>query len=260
MTHWVRFEDHGGPRFGVLDGEAIRVHAGDMFEAPAPTGEVVALAGARLLPPSVPGKIIALWNNFHALATKLGVAEPAEPLYLLKATTSVAAPGATVRRPPSYDGRLAYEGELGIVIGRRCANAPEAEAQAAIFGFTCVNDLTASDILNRDPTFPQWARAKSFDGFCPFGPAIATGLDPNRLTVRTILDGVERQSYPIADMIFPAARLVSLLSRDMTLEPGDLVCCGTSLGVGAIKAESTVEVVIDGIGTLTNRVLTGSAD
>jgi len=256
MIRWSRFEDGEAVRFGILEGDAIRVHDGDMFDDPRPTGEAVAVAAVRLVAPCAPTKIIALWNNFHALAAKLGVAEPSEPLYLLKSISSVAAPGATIPRPPGYAGRIAFEGELGIVVGRPCANADEAEAAAAIFGYTCVNDLTASDITFADASFPQWARAKSFDGFGPFGPVIAAGLDPAGLTVRTLVDGTERQNYPLGDMIFPPARLVSLLSRDMTLLPGDLVCCGTSLGVGAIKgADSRVEVVIDGIGTLSNRIL-----
>jgi 2-keto-4-pentenoate hydratase/2-oxohepta-3-ene-1,7-dioic acid hydratase in catechol pathway len=122
-----------------------------------------------------------------------------------------------------------------------------------IFGYTCVNDITASDILNRDSTFPQWARAKGIDGYGPFGPVITTGLDPRQLVVRTILNGAERQNYPISDMIFSAQDLVSQISQDMTLLPGDLICCGTSVGVGTMKEPvNTITVAIDGIGELTN--------
>ena len=122
-----------------------------------------------------------------------------------------------------------------------------------IFGYTCVNDVTAADIIQKDPTFPQWARAKSFDGFGPFGPVIATNVRPEQLWVRTILNGEERQRYPISDMVFPAATLVSRISHDMTLLPGDVICCGTSLGVGTIKGQrSTIEIEIAGIGTLRN--------
>ena len=153
---------------------------------------------------------------------------------------------------------MVFEGELAIVIGVTCRNASPDEAEAAIFGYTCVNDITASDILQKNPTFAQWTRAKSFDGFSPFGPAIATGLQPGSLVVRTVLNGTERQNYPISDMVFPAATLVSLLSRDMTLVPGDVICCGTSLGVGAMREQSnTVEVTIDGIGTLRNQYENG---
>ncbi len=114
-----------------------------------------------------------------------------------------------------------------------------------------MNDITAADILQKDPSFAQWTRAKSFDGFSPFGPVIATGLDLDKLVVRTVLNGVERQNFPVADMVFQPSALVSFLSHDMTLAPGDVICCGTSLGVGAMREPSnTVEVTIEGIGTL----------
>jgi 2-keto-4-pentenoate hydratase/2-oxohepta-3-ene-1,7-dioic acid hydratase in catechol pathway len=146
-----------------------------------------------------------------------------------------------------------FEGELGIVIGKRCRAVSEADAANCIFGYTCVNDVTASEILNKDPGFAQWTRAKSFDTFGVFGPVIATGLDPSSLVVKTILNDQERQNYPVADVIFAPAALVSLISRDMTLEAGDVIACGTSIGVGSMKPGSTVSIVIEGIGTLTNR-------
>ncbi|HQS09421.1 MAG TPA: fumarylacetoacetate hydrolase family protein [Xanthobacteraceae bacterium] len=253
MAKWVRFTKDGSTGFGTLEGEAIAVHQGDMFAGATPTGESLALSAVMLEAPSVPSKIIALWNNFHGLAAKLNVAEPAEPLYLLKATTSVAAPGSIVHRPPSYSGKTVYEGELGIVIGKKASNISEDEAAAHIFGYTIVNDITAADILNKDPTFPQWARAKGFDQYGPFGPWIETEFDAASACVRTILNGAERQNYPLADMIFPPHRLVALLSQDMTLNPGDLIACGTSVGVGSMKDPSNeIDIVIDGIGTLKN--------
>jgi 2-keto-4-pentenoate hydratase/2-oxohepta-3-ene-1,7-dioic acid hydratase in catechol pathway len=207
-----------------------------------------------VLMPTQPSKMIALWNNFRELGAKLGVPAPEEPLYLLKANSSFLDPDAAIRRPRSYQGKVVYEGELGIVIGAVCKDALGAEAEASIFGYTCVNDITAADILQKDPTFPQWARAKSFDGFGPFGPVIATDVRPEELWVRTILNGEERQRYPISDMVFSAAELVSRLSQDMTLYPGDVICCGTSLGVGTMRdAHSTIEVEIEGIGTLRNQ-------
>ena len=128
-----------------------------------------------------------------------------------------------------------------------------------IFGYTCINDVTAVDLISKNQTFAQWTRAKSFDGFGAFGPVVATGLDAASLRVRTVLDGQERQNYPVSDMIFPPARLVSLLSQDMTLMPGDVIACGTSVGVGTMKnPTNTVEVSIDGVGTLGN-VFTQSA-
>jgi 2-keto-4-pentenoate hydratase/2-oxohepta-3-ene-1,7-dioic acid hydratase in catechol pathway len=225
-----------------------------MFAGAAPTAETVALnAASGLLTPCDASKMICLWNNFPALAAKLGVAAPDEPLYLLKAPSAFLAHGETILRPPSYTGKVVYEGELGIVIGKRCSNVSEAEAASHIFGYTCVNDVTAVDIINKSPTFAQWTRAKSFDTFGVFGPAIATGLDPMMLRVKTILNGDERQNYAVDDMFFPPVKLVSLISQDMTLMPGDIIACGTSLGVGTMKEpRNTIEVSIDGIGTLSN--------
>ena len=253
MAVWVRFAHAGHIKFGTLDGETIHVHDGSMFEAPTTTGETLYLSDVALARPCQPSKMLGLWNNFHALAAKLASPVPLEPLYFLKNPIAFADPGAIVHRPASYDGKIVYEGELGIVIGKTIRDAGASEAEAAIFGYTCVNDITAIDIITRDATFAQWARAKGFDGFGPFGPAIATGLDPRTLVVRTILDGVERQNYPIADMVFPAAELVAMVSRDMTLLPGDIVSCGTSVGVGTMKkAENIIEIEIAGIGTLRN--------
>ena len=207
----------------------------------------------KVLTPVTPSKMVALWNNFRALAERLSNPIPPEPLYFLKANNSFLAHEETIRVPASYAGKVIYEGELGIVIGKRCRAVSETEAPAHIFGYTCINDVTAAELINRDATFAQWTRAKSFDTFGVFGPVIATGVDPATLTVKTILNGQERQNYPVTDMTFPPAALVALISRDMTLEPGDVIACGTSVGVGSIKPDSTVSIVIDGVGTLTNR-------
>jgi 2-keto-4-pentenoate hydratase/2-oxohepta-3-ene-1,7-dioic acid hydratase in catechol pathway len=251
---WTRFERGGAPGFGRLVDGDIHVHEGDMFADPRPTGEILAADAVALLPPVVPTKIVALWNNCRALADKLGNAVPQHPLYLMKALSSVAGPGETIRRPVSYSGRVVFEGELGIVVGRACKDADVEEAEAAIFGYTCVNDVTAADLINEDKGFAQWVRAKSFDGFGAFGPVVAAGIDPASLIVRTVLDGSERQNYPVSNFFFSPAELVSRISHDMTLLPGDLICCGTSIGVGSMKEpENLVEVVIDGVGTLSNR-------
>ena len=253
MTCWVRFQHSGMTGFGTISQSEIAVHDGEMFGKSRANGRRIALSDVELLAPSQPSKIIALWNNFHALAAKLKVQEPDEPLYLLKASTTAAAPHAVVKRPVSYDGKVTYEGELGIVIARQCRAVSVDHAHEYIFGYTCANDITAADIIARDATFAQWARAKSFDSFCPFGPVIASGIDPVKLVVRTILNGELRQSYPISDMIFTAQQLVSRISHDMTLLPGDLICCGTSLGVGSMKDPvNKVAVAIEGIGELTN--------
>ena len=251
--HWVRFRHGNGVKTGLLEDATIRVCDGQLFHNPQPNGETLALASVELLTPCDPSKMICLWNNFHAIAAKLEMTEPEEPLYFLKAPSAFLAAEKTIRRPKSYDGPVVYEGELGIVIGRACSAIDEAEAAEHILGYTCINDVTAAKIIGKDPTFPQWARAKSYDTFGVFGPAIATGIDPRACSVKTVLNGQERQNYPLSDMIFPPHRLVSLLSRDMTLLPGDVIACGTSIGVGSMKESSNlVEVSIEGIGTLSN--------
>jgi ketopantoate reductase/2-keto-4-pentenoate hydratase/2-oxohepta-3-ene-1,7-dioic acid hydratase in catechol pathway len=254
MAHWIRFERDGETGFGTLDGNAIAVHSGDMFDSPEPTGETVSLDGVKVLTPCMPSKMLCLWNNFHALAEKLKLSPPDEPLYFMKAPSAFLAHGETIRRPRSYSGNIVYEGELGIVIGRPCSNVSEDDAADFIFGYTCVNDVTAADLIPKNPTFAQWTRAKSFDTFGVFGPVIATGLDPMGLSIRTTVNGAEKQNYPVADMFFPPHKLVSLISRDVTLMPGDVIACGTSVGVSAMReADNDIDVAIDGIGTLSNR-------
>lgn len=246
MTIWARGTTADGAiHTGVIAGEMFHPRAGLGAEDAA--GAALPLAQVTLTAPVRPGKFIGLWNNFKAAADKNGNAYPTHPLWFLKADTSLAGPGATVAIPESA-GRVVFEGELGIVIGRTVSNAGADEAAAAILGYTCVNDLTSLDVLNADPSFAQWTRAKSFDGFGVVGPVIATGLDWRELTIRVMVDGRERQSYPAADMILDPVTIVSLLSRDMTLHAGDVIACGTSLGARPVKAGQVVEVVIDGIG------------
>ena len=249
---WIRFDHAGKTGFGVLSEDVIQIYEGDMFAGAKATSATVPLASVTVLTPTVPTKMIALWNNYHALAAKLNLTTPPEPLYLLKAPNSFLASGQTIRVPASYSGKVVYEGELGVVIGKRAASVSEADAEQCIFGYTCINDVTAAEILQKDPSFAQWTRAKSFDTFGVFGPVVATGLNPLDLHVKTLLDGKERQNYPVSDMVFKPAQIVSLISRDMTLYPGDVICCGTSIGVGSMKPGSKVEIVIDGIGTLSN--------
>jgi 2-keto-4-pentenoate hydratase/2-oxohepta-3-ene-1,7-dioic acid hydratase in catechol pathway len=249
---WLRYEHDGTQAFGALDGETITRYDGELFGTPVATGETVAREAVTLLPPVQPSKLIGLWNNFGALGAKLGLAVPQHPLYFIKASSSYVTGGAPIRKPASYAGRVIFEAELGVVIGKRCTNASEDDARDAIFGYTCVNDVTAVDWLNEDPSFAQWTRAKSCDGFGVFGPVIATDLDPETLTIRAALDGQERQNYPVSDMLMKPARLVSLISHDMTLLPGDLIACGTSVGAGSMKPGMRIEVSIDGIGSLAN--------
>ena len=252
MVHWVRFEYRGTTDFGTVSDGVVSIYEGNMFDSPQPTGKTVKLEEVNLLTPSQPTKMIALWNNFRMLAEKLGLSRPPEPLYLLKGGNSFFPHGQNIRKPTSYDGKVVFEGELGIVIGKQLTGVSETEAEAGIFGYTVVNDVTAAEIINRDTSFAQWVRAKSYDTFGVFGPVIAAGIKPDLLTVRTVLNGEERQHYPISDMVFQPVKLVSLLSHDMTLMPGDVIACGTNVGVGSMKPGSHVEVTIDGIGTLSN--------
>lgn len=249
---WLRYRLGDREGFGTIDGDEIRVHEGSMFEDPRETGLRLRLSEITWLTPCLPSKMLALWNNFNALAEKNGWMRPAEPLYLVKAPNSYAAHGQQIVPPPSYDGRVAYEGELAIVIGRLTKCVSPEEADAHIFGYTCANDVTALELIQRDPSFPQWVRAKSFDTFGVFGPAIETDFDPAIACVRTRVGGRERQNYALSDMTFCPHELVSRISQDMTLLPGDVILCGTSLGVMPMKSGSAVEVEIDGIGVLAN--------
>jgi 2-keto-4-pentenoate hydratase/2-oxohepta-3-ene-1,7-dioic acid hydratase in catechol pathway len=250
---WARFRSNDGRiGFGAFEDTHITEYEGDMFGAPRPAGRTIARGAFTLESPCIPSKIVALWNNFHALREKLGKSAPTHPLFLIKPGTSVIGPNAPIRRPTGYTGKIAYEGELGIVIGKPCKDVRPSEAGDHIFGYTCVNDVTASEVLNENVDFAQWCRSKGYDTFGCLGPVITTGLEWSRLRVITRLDGVERQNYPLSDMILPPEDLVSGISHDMTLLPGDVIACGTSVGIGSIKDGCAVEVEIDGIGSLVN--------
>jgi 2-keto-4-pentenoate hydratase/2-oxohepta-3-ene-1,7-dioic acid hydratase in catechol pathway len=223
-----------------------------MFAAARPTGAHLAGSEFSLQCPCTPSKVLALWNNFHELCAKLGKQPRTHPQFLIKPASCVIGPGEVIRRPNTYAGKVAFEGELGIVIGARCKDLTASQAGAAIFGYTCVNDVTASGLLNENADFEQWCRAKGFDTFGCLGPVIATGLELAGLRVVTRVNGDVRQNYALADMVISAEEVVSQLSCDMTLWPGDVVACGTSLGVGSMKEGSIVEVSIDGIGVLRN--------
>jgi 2-dehydropantoate 2-reductase len=253
MAKWIRFEQDGKTAFGTLEGDTIAVHTGDLFAGAKPSGQTLMLSDVHILMPCVPSKMICLWNNFHQLAAKNDFTEPKEPLWFLKAPNAYWPANKPIQRPATYAGKIIYEGELGVVIGKKCFNISEAEAGDYIFGYTCVNDVTAVDLLRKDKSFEQWARAKSFDTFGVVGPVIATGLDPMQLSVKTILNGKERQNYPVADMFFPPHRLVAAISKDVTLMPGDIIACGTSLGAGTMAdAHNVVDIVIEGVGSLSN--------
>jgi len=252
MARWVRFVAPEGEGFGSIEGESIVVHDGDLFDRPRATGRRLDLGAVRLAMPMRPSKIVAVWNNFPALIEKLKLRVPPEPLYFIKAPNSYLDPGATIRKP-ACDSRIVFEGELAAVIGKTASAVAVDAALDHVFGYTCANDVTAVDVLTRNPDFAQWCRAKGFDTFCPFGPAVATDLDLSTARLRTFVDGGKRQDYGFTDMVFPVAQLVSRISRDMTLYPGDMILCGTSLGLGVMKPGCRIDVEIDGIGRLSNR-------
>ncbi len=253
MTQWVRFTHQGSASFGTLQGDAVQPHSGSPFDGSATAaGAALPLEGLAWLPPCQPGKIIGLWNNFRAAAEKNGWATPTEPLYFLKSPASAAGHGQAIAAVAPEVGRVAFEGELAVVVRCTARKLVREDAAGCIFGYTCANDVTAIELLQRDPSFPQWTRAKSFDGFGAFGPHIDTAFKPQAATLRTLVGGRERQNYALADMFFSPEELVWRLSQDMTLEAGDVILCGTSLGVLPMKPGTTVEVVIDGLGTLRN--------
>jgi 2-keto-4-pentenoate hydratase/2-oxohepta-3-ene-1,7-dioic acid hydratase in catechol pathway len=250
---WARFRSADGRSgFGAYEDTHIAEYEGDLYGAARPTGRVTPIGECILESPCAPSKIIALWNNFHELAAKLGKPAPTHPLFLIKAGTSVIGPRQMIQRPAGYPGKIVFEGELGIVIGKHCKQVPPNRAGDHIFGYTCVNDVTAAAVLNENADFAQWCRSKSYDTFGCLGPVIASRLDWTQARVITRLDGVPRQNYPLSDMILPPDELVSLISHDLSLLPGDVIACGTSVGVGSMKDGSTVEVSIDGIGALVN--------
>jgi 2-keto-4-pentenoate hydratase/2-oxohepta-3-ene-1,7-dioic acid hydratase in catechol pathway len=254
MTHWIRFRRDASIGFGTLEEGRIAVHEGEMFDRPRRTSERLSQDSVDILVPCEPTKMIGLWNNSRAAAAKQGWTEPREPLYFFKPPSCFLPSGGVIVPPSSHEGRVFYEGELGVVIGKRCKDVSEDEADDCIFGYTCVNDVTAAQLIAEDESFPQWCRAKGFDTFGPFGPVIATGIDSGALRVTTLLGGKVRQDYPVSDLFFSPRQLVQRISRDMTLHPGDVISCGTSTGVLPIKPGSTVEITIEGIGTLSNTV------
>ncbi len=252
QVQWVRYQYGGQTGFGTLEKGTITVYTGHLFKQPEKTRTTIALADVILLSPCQPGKFLGLWNNFHQRAATENLDKPKHPLYFCKTSNSYLNPEESIVRPAHYNGDIAFEAELGIVIGKTCHQTSADKADEYIFGYTCVNDVTARTILWEDTSFPQWTRAKGFDTFTPFGPCIATNLEVGQLRVSAILNGIEKQNYPVSDMFYSPQQIVHLLSCDMTLEAGDIIACGTSVGAEAMPANAVIEVVIEGIGHLRN--------
>ena len=206
--------------------------------------------GAPGAPPP-PSKIVAVGRNYRDHAAELGNAVPEEePLLFLKAPSSLVTDGGEIVLPPE-SARVDYEGELALVIGRRIKSWPEGRWLEALAGVCCANDVTARDLQKKDG---QFARAKSFDTFCPIGPAIVSGLDPSDLAIETRVNGEVKQSSRTSKMVFSPAFLVAYVSRMMSLLPGDVILTGTPAGVGPLAPGDRVEVEIEHVGILANRV------
>lgn len=251
----IRFVHEGSERLGTLDANGrITPCQGDFFGELRPAGETVSADAVRLVTPTQPSKLIALWNNSRPVIGKSGRQTPAEPLYFIKPASCYAATGDDIVYPQGQSQDVVLEGELGVVIGKRSRDVPADRARDVILGYTCINDITARDLVGRDQTFAQYTRAKGFDSFGIFGPCVADDVDPAALRVQARINGNVVQDYAVTDLVFGPCDLVAHLSRCMTLEPGDVIACGTSTGVTPIKPGDVVEISIAGIGSLVNRV------
>jgi 2-keto-4-pentenoate hydratase/2-oxohepta-3-ene-1,7-dioic acid hydratase in catechol pathway len=262
---YCRFQLNGEAFYGLVEAVAgrdaiVRVLVtapeeadGDMESLRTRRIDAIALEEAVLLPPVRPSKIVCIGRNYREHAAELGHEVPKEPLIFLKATSALLSPGGTVRRPKISE-RVDYEGELGVVIGKTCYQPPaDTDIRPYILGYTCVNDVTARDLQNKDG---QWSRAKGFDTFCPVGPIVTDEIDPwAGIGVETRVNGEVRQNGNTKDLIFPLDVVIRHIAQAMTLFPGDLIPSGTPSGVGPIVAGDTVEVTVEGAGTLRNSVM-----
>jgi len=231
----------------------VRILVSDPFETPPGAweyGREADPASSGLLVPVVPGKVVGIGRSYRDHAAELGNPMPAEPLVFLKASSAVIGPGEPILLPPESE-RVEHEGEIAAVVRRRLTRASEAEARSGLLGVTCALDVTARDLQRKDATF---ARAKSFDTFCPLGPAILVEPDLEDLEVVTRVGGEERQRGHSSEMAWGIAELAAYVSRFMTLEPGDVILTGTPAGVGPLAAGDVVEVEVSGVGVLRNPV------
>jgi 2-keto-4-pentenoate hydratase/2-oxohepta-3-ene-1,7-dioic acid hydratase in catechol pathway len=238
-------------RYGVIEGENVIEISGPPWGQWSPGSRPSRLTDARLLAPVEPSKIVCIGRNYAAHAAELGNEVPKEPLMFLKPPSSIIGPDEAIVLT-KYSQKVEHEGELALVIGRRCSQLNDAEdALSFVLGYTCLNDVTARDLQKSDV---QFTRGKGFDTFCPVGPHIETALDPSNVLVETRVNGERRQSAMTSLMIYPPAFLVRWISRMMTLMPGDVIATGTPAGVGPFVAGDTVEVSVGGVGVLRNPV------
>lgn len=245
----VRYFGPSGPVWGDHQGSTVAVLSGSFAEGFRPTGEVVPLPD-RWLAPLAPSKIICAARNYADHAREMGSEPPDEPRIFLKAPSSLVGTGEPILLPPNA-GRVDPEGELAMVIGRRCKDLEPDTALEAVFGYTLVNDITARAYQKKDRIF---GRAKSFDSFCPAGPWVDTDFDPTDVAIQTDVDGVVRASGRTPDMLFGFRELLVWISAIMTLEPGDVIATGTPPGVAPLKPGDQVTVRVEGLGELHNPV------
>lgn len=247
----VRFLVQGRTTYGVLDNDEVTVLDGALSGPLKKSSRRYVLSDVKLLAPCSPSKIVAVGLNYRDHAHELGMPAPEAPIIFLKPPTAVIGPGEVILYP-AMSGRVDYEAELGVVIKDRVKRVLPDEALDHVLGYACANDVTARDLQKTDG---QWTRAKSFDTFCPVGPWIETDLDPADLLVESYLNGERRQSSRTSQFIFKIDELISFISGIMTLEPGDLIITGTPPGIGPMKPGDEIEVRVEGIGSLRNRVI-----
>jgi 2-keto-4-pentenoate hydratase/2-oxohepta-3-ene-1,7-dioic acid hydratase in catechol pathway len=250
----ARFATGDGIAFGAVeeDGQVIAKIAGHPFGGVEFTGERYPLAEIRLVAPMLPSKVVAIGRNYADHAAEMGNEVPDEPIMFLKPSTAVIGHGEAIAYPEKLSARVDYEGELAIVIGRLCREVPRERAAEVIFGYTCANDVTARDLQKKDV---QFTRAKGFDTFCPLGPWIETSLDASDLALTTSVNGDLRQSGRTSQLVHDIPALIAHVTAVMTMLPGDVILTGTPAGVGPLEVGDEVSVGIEGIGTLTNRVV-----
>jgi 2-keto-4-pentenoate hydratase/2-oxohepta-3-ene-1,7-dioic acid hydratase in catechol pathway len=234
-----------------LGEDRIQVLAGTFFEDPLPTGDEVPIDDVFPLAPVLPSKLVCVGKNYAAHAAEFGMEVPEEPLLFLKPSTAVIGPGDPIRLLP-INRRTDYEGELAVVIGRLARHVRAEDAYRFILGYTCANDVTLRDLQKMDD---QWTRAKGFDGSCPLGPWIETDVDPTDVVVETRLNGDVVQRASTSDLVFGVATLIEYITEFMTLLPGDVLLTGTPEGVGKLTEDDIIEVEVEGVGSLKNRVV-----
>jgi 2-keto-4-pentenoate hydratase/2-oxohepta-3-ene-1,7-dioic acid hydratase in catechol pathway len=253
MERFIRFESVDGIAWGIFEEGKIAEISGNPARGYDNTGQYYQPSNVKLLAPVQPSKIICAGLNYreHISESQAAGKESEEPVIFLKPPSALIGPGEKIVYPEISE-RVDYEAELGVIIGRECRNVAAIEAEDYIFGFTCVNDVTARDLQEKDG---QWTRAKGFDTFCPIGPWVVDRLKYEDLSIESYLNGELRQSSRTSSMLFSIPTLISFISKVMTLLPGDLIATGTPAGVAPMKIGDRIEIRIEGIGSLVNDIV-----